>query len=87
MRSAIRSLQRDGDPGLCTHRPKGRSSRESRLVPECWAPDPRHGPNPLGEFFMGTKGKLTHVVSERPRDISRWRALDHLPPFGTYVSG
>jgi BNR repeat-containing family member len=46
--------------------------------------DPRHGPNPLGEFFMGTKGKMTHVVSERPLDISSWRVVDNLPPFGTY---
>lgn len=46
--------------------------------------DPKHGPNPLGEFFMGTKGKMTHVVSTKPGDISAWRVVDNLPPFGTY---
>jgi hypothetical protein len=46
--------------------------------------DPIHGPNPLGEFFMGTKGKMTHVVSARPGDISAWRTVDNLPAFGTY---
>ncbi len=46
--------------------------------------DPRHGPNPHGEFFMGTKGRMTHVVSTRPGDISEWRVLDNLPAFGTY---
>jgi hypothetical protein len=46
--------------------------------------DPKHGPNPLGEFFMGTKGRMTHVVSAKPADISAWRTLDNLPAFGTY---
>jgi hypothetical protein len=46
--------------------------------------DPKFGPNPLGTFFMGTKGRMTHVVSERPGDISSWRILDNIPPFGTY---
>ena len=46
--------------------------------------DPKHGRNPLGEFFMGTKGRMTHAVSARPRDISSWRVLDNIPPFGTY---
>lgn len=46
--------------------------------------DPQHGRNPLGEFFMGTKGRMTHVVSTRPGDISAWRTLDNIPPFGTY---
>jgi len=46
--------------------------------------DPRHGRNPLGEFYMGTKGRMTHVVTERPGDISAWRTLDNVPPFGTY---
>jgi len=44
----------------------------------------KYGPNPLGEFFMGTKGKMTHVVSQKPGDISAWQALDNIPPFGTY---
>lgn len=47
--------------------------------------DPRHGNNPLGEFFMGTKGRMTHVVSERPGDISDWHTVDNLPPWGTYT--
>ena len=46
--------------------------------------DPKFGKNPLGEFFMGTKGKMTHVVSQKPGDISAWRVVDNLPPFGTY---
>ena len=46
--------------------------------------DPKFGPNPFGSFFMGTKGKMTHIVSEKPGDISAWRTLDNLPPFGTY---
>lgn len=46
--------------------------------------DPKHGKNPLGEFYMGEKGKMTHVVSEKPGDISSWRTLDNLPAFGTY---
>ena len=46
--------------------------------------DPKHGRNPLGDFFMGTKGRMTHVVSERPGDISKWRVVDNLPAFGTY---
>ncbi len=46
--------------------------------------DPKHGPNPLGEFFMGTKGKMTHVVSLRPGDISAWRVVENLPAHGTY---
>jgi hypothetical protein len=46
--------------------------------------DPKYGPNPLGEFFMGTKGKMTHVVSAKPGDISAWRIVDNLPANGTY---
>ena len=46
--------------------------------------DPKYGPNPLGEFFMGTKGRMTHVVSARPGDISAWRVVDNLPAHGTY---
>jgi hypothetical protein len=46
--------------------------------------DPKYGRNPLGEFFMGTKGKMTHVVSTKPGDISAWRVVDNLPVFGTY---
>jgi hypothetical protein len=46
--------------------------------------DPKYGPNPFGSFFMGTKGKMTHIVSEKPGDISAWRTVDNLPAFGTY---
>jgi len=46
--------------------------------------DPKYGRNPLGEFFMGTKGKMTHVVSVKPRDISAWRVVDNIPVHGTY---
>ncbi len=46
--------------------------------------DPKYGKNPLGEFFMGTKGKMTHVVSEKPGDISAWRVVDNIPVNGTY---
>ena len=44
----------------------------------------KYGPNPLGEFFAGTKGKMTHVVSAKPGDITAWKILDNVPPFGTY---
>lgn len=46
--------------------------------------DPKFGKNPRGEFFMGTKGKMTHVVSQKPGDISAWRVVDNIPVFGTY---
>ena len=46
--------------------------------------DPKYGPNPLGEFFMGTKGRMTHVVSTKPSDISAWRVVDNIPVNGTY---
>lgn len=46
--------------------------------------DPKYGRNPLGEFFMGTKGKMTHVVSVKPGDISAWRVVDNIPVHGTY---
>jgi hypothetical protein len=46
--------------------------------------DPKNGKNPLGTFFMGTKGKMTHAVSVKPGDISTWRVVDNIPAFGTY---
>jgi hypothetical protein len=46
--------------------------------------DPKYGQNPLGEFFMGTKGRMTHVVSLKPGDISAWRVVDNVPANGTY---
>lgn len=46
--------------------------------------DPKYGRNPLGDFFMGTKGKMTHVVSTKPGDISAWQVVDNLPANGTY---
>ena len=42
---------------------------------------PGHGENLLGNHHYG---KMTHVVSKRPRDISEWEVLDNVPPFGTY---
>jgi hypothetical protein len=49
-----------------------------------------HGGTPLlGENKLGTPGglrggKLTHVVSRNPEDISSWVVLDNISPFGTY---
>jgi len=42
---------------------------------------PKHGDNPLGNHHYG---KNMHVVSKRPLDISSWKTLDNIPPFGTY---
>jgi hypothetical protein len=40
----------------------------------------------LGENQFGRpgKGKQTHVVSKRPEDISEWKELEGVSPFGTY---
>ena len=40
----------------------------------------------LGENQFGRpgKGKQTHVVSKRPEDISEWKELEDVSPFGTY---
>lgn len=49
-----------------------------------------HGGSPLLERTrLGTPGslrggKLTHVVSKNPEDISSWEVLDNISPFGTY---
>ena len=49
-----------------------------------------HGGSPtLGENRLGTPGslrggKLTHMVSKNPEDISSWQVLDNISPFGTY---
>jgi hypothetical protein len=42
---------------------------------------PKFGKNELGAWG---KGRQTHVVSTRPRDISSWEELDNISPFGTY---
>lgn len=40
----------------------------------------------FGENKFGTpgSGRQTHVVTEKPGDISSWKVLDNVPPFGTY---
>ena len=46
-----------------------------------------HGGEPsFGENKFGTpgKGRFTHVVSQKPGDISSWKILDNVSPFGTY---
>jgi hypothetical protein len=46
-----------------------------------------HGGDPsLGRNNFGTpgKGRFTHVVSQKPGDISAWKTLDNVSPFGTY---
>lgn len=42
---------------------------------------PIYGDNSLGNTH---KGKMTHVVTKNPLDISSWEVLDNIPPFGTY---
>jgi len=42
---------------------------------------PSHGTNPLGTTHGG---RMVHVVSKKPLDISAWEVLDNIPPFGTY---
>jgi len=47
-----------------------------------------HGGSPsFGENLLGApgKGKMTHLVSKRPGDISEWEVLDNISPFGTYT--
>ncbi|WP_420933476.1 BNR-4 repeat-containing protein [Alteromonas sp. A081] len=46
-----------------------------------------HGGTPeMGENDMGNYnyGKLKHIVSKRPYDITAWVELDNVSPFGTY---
>ena len=46
-----------------------------------------HGGQPsLGKNLFGApgKGKQTHVVTTRAEDISTWKILDNVDPFGTY---
>jgi hypothetical protein len=40
----------------------------------------------LGKNTLGAagKGKQTHVVSENPEDISSWKVVENIDPFGTY---
>lgn len=40
-----------------------------------------HGENPLGGHHSGEN---RHAVSQNPYDISSWRDLNNVPPFGTY---
>ena len=42
---------------------------------------PEHGENLLGNTHYG---KMIHVVTKRPQDISEWEVLDNITPFGTY---
>jgi hypothetical protein len=42
---------------------------------------PEHGENLLGNTHYG---KMIHVVTKRPQDISEWKVLDNITPFGTY---
>jgi hypothetical protein len=42
---------------------------------------PEQGTNAFGNTH---KGRQTHIVSKRPRDISSWEVLDNVSPFGTY---
>ncbi len=47
-----------------------------------------HGGDPsFGENKFGTpgKGRLTHVVSQKPGDITAWKTLENISPFGTYT--
>ncbi|MSU66436.1 MAG: hypothetical protein EXS38_10115 [Opitutus sp.] len=46
-----------------------------------------HGGEPsagLNQFGMAGKGRFTHVVSQKPGDITAWKTLDNVSPFGTY---
>lgn len=46
-----------------------------------------HGGDPSwGENKFGTplRGRFTHVVSQKPGDITAWKTLDNVSPFGTY---
>ncbi|HDY69090.1 MAG TPA: hypothetical protein ENH85_15030 [Candidatus Scalindua sp.] len=39
------------------------------------------GKNTLGNYG---RGKMIHVVTKKPMDISEWEELDNISPFGTY---
>jgi hypothetical protein len=39
------------------------------------------GVNPLG---TNGRGEQTHVVSTKPMDITAWRKVENISPFGTY---
>jgi len=43
--------------------------------------DSDQGNNSLGAYGSG---KQTHLVSKKPGDITSWKILDNIPPFGTY---
>jgi hypothetical protein len=42
---------------------------------------PDMGDNDLGNYNYG---KLKHIVSKRPYDITEWEELNNVSPFGTY---
>jgi len=42
---------------------------------------PMYGENPLGNTHTG---RMIHVVTKNPLDVSSWKVLDNIPPFGTY---
>ncbi|MBD1390751.1 BNR-4 repeat-containing protein [Neiella sp. HB171785] len=42
---------------------------------------PEMGDNDLGNYNYG---KLKHIVSKRPYDITEWQELNNVSPFGTY---
>jgi hypothetical protein len=42
---------------------------------------PALGTNPLGNYC---RGKMKHVVTKKPLDITEWEELDNISPFGTY---
>lgn len=43
--------------------------------------DESYGKNPRGNTHHG---RMIHIVSKRPLDITEWEELDNIPPFGTY---
>ena len=43
--------------------------------------DSDQGNNDMGAYGSG---KQTHLVSKKPGDITSWKILDNIPPFGTY---
>jgi hypothetical protein len=42
---------------------------------------PALGINPLGDYGQGM---MKHVVTKKPMDITEWKELDNISPFGTY---
>ena len=42
------------------------------------------GKNTLGTSGSLRGGKLTHLISKNPEDISSWKVLENISPFGTY---